>query len=54
MTEKLTPAALIRRNREMRKLREIGLRDVDIAKKFRLTRARVGQILGPRNGGRIG
>jgi U3 small nucleolar RNA-associated protein 14 len=46
VTEKLSPAALNRRNREMRRLRELGIRDVDIARKFRLTRARVGQILG--------
>jgi hypothetical protein len=36
-----------RRKRRMQKLRALGVRDVDIAKQFGMTRQRVGQILGP-------
>jgi len=38
------------RNSRMAKLREKGIPDAEIARQFKLTRARVGQILGPRNG----
>jgi hypothetical protein len=36
-----------RRKRKMLKLRALGVRDVDIAKQFGMSRQRVGQILGP-------
>jgi hypothetical protein len=36
-----------RRKRKMSRLRQLGVRDVDIAKQFGMTRQRVGQILGP-------
>jgi hypothetical protein len=42
-----------RRDREMARLRRLGLRDVDIAIRTGVTRARVGQILGPRKKGAI-
>ncbi len=35
----------------MARLRASGISDAEIGRRFKLTRARVGRILGPKNGG---
>jgi len=39
-----------RRKRQMARLRALGVPDAEIARRFDLSRARVGRILGPKNG----
>jgi len=38
------------RKRAMTKLRKLGVPDAEIARRFGISRARVGQILGAKNG----